>query len=280
MRSTNSCPRCNRPVFGTQSFCPACGEKLTTPSKGIGFKILLGVLAAFVLVLWGSTFYTLGSRSAAPPRPAANQLVGTAVSGAAAPPTLKLSDAQHLAEGKRALADGYSLSSDPKKAAVGEIAAARWHLKAIATAAPEYREAQELLKEVARRERQAEAAAKQSPATAQPTPETALLAGVEDEAEKEERALSSARREAAPLPTPAQTPASRAGTSRTATAPATGGSSSDYYTNVEGIQVRRPTFSDSGPPAGASAQCRDGSYSFSRNRRGTCSHHGGVARWL
>ncbi|WP_343205931.1 DUF3761 domain-containing protein [Rhodanobacter sp. MP1X3] len=33
-------------------------------------------------------------------------------------------------------------------------------------------------------------------------------------------------------------------------------------------------------PAGASAQCRDGSYSFSMNHRGTCSHHGGVARWL
>jgi len=33
-------------------------------------------------------------------------------------------------------------------------------------------------------------------------------------------------------------------------------------------------------PAGASAICRDGTYSFSQNRRGTCSHHGGVARWL
>jgi hypothetical protein len=33
-------------------------------------------------------------------------------------------------------------------------------------------------------------------------------------------------------------------------------------------------------PTGASAQCRDDSYSFSAHRRGTCSHHGGVARWL
>ncbi|WP_202630539.1 DUF3761 domain-containing protein [Deinococcus alpinitundrae] len=30
-------------------------------------------------------------------------------------------------------------------------------------------------------------------------------------------------------------------------------------------------------PAGAPAQCRDGSDSFSTHRRGTCSHHGGVA---
>lgn len=28
------------------------------------------------------------------------------------------------------------------------------------------------------------------------------------------------------------------------------------------------------------AICRDGTYSYSSNRRGTCSHHGGVARWL
>jgi uncharacterized protein DUF3761 len=33
-------------------------------------------------------------------------------------------------------------------------------------------------------------------------------------------------------------------------------------------------------PSGASALCRDGTYSYSANRRGTCSHHGGVARWL
>jgi Protein of unknown function (DUF3761) len=34
------------------------------------------------------------------------------------------------------------------------------------------------------------------------------------------------------------------------------------------------------PPAGATALCRDGTYSFSKHRSGTCSHHGGVARWL
>jgi hypothetical protein len=35
-----------------------------------------------------------------------------------------------------------------------------------------------------------------------------------------------------------------------------------------------------GPPSGASARCRDGTYSYSQNRRGTCSHHGGVAEWF
>jgi hypothetical protein len=33
-------------------------------------------------------------------------------------------------------------------------------------------------------------------------------------------------------------------------------------------------------PTGATAHCRDGTYSFSKHRSGTCSHHGGVAMWL
>ena len=52
-----------------------------------------------------------------------------------------------------------------------------------------------------------------------------------------------------------------------------------YYTNSFGNRVQSPTYYSS-PPAGATALCRDGTYSFSQSRRGTCSHHGGVARWL
>ncbi len=36
----------------------------------------------------------------------------------------------------------------------------------------------------------------------------------------------------------------------------------------------------SAPPPGATAVCRDGTYSFSQHHSGTCSHHGGVAKWL
>jgi hypothetical protein len=53
------------------------------------------------------------------------------------------------------------------------------------------------------------------------------------------------------------------------------------YTNRKGDSVHRPAHTVSGAvPAGATAQCRDASYSFSENHRGTCSHHGGVSRWL
>lgn len=56
-------------------------------------------------------------------------------------------------------------------------------------------------------------------------------------------------------------------------------SNDSYYTNVDGNQVHSPAYSNTAP-AGASAQCRDGTYSFSQHRSGTCSHHGGVADWL
>ena len=52
-------------------------------------------------------------------------------------------------------------------------------------------------------------------------------------------------------------------------------SSSHYYTNVSGHRVHRPVYSGT-RPAGATAHCADGSWSFSEHARGTCSHHGGV----
>jgi hypothetical protein len=51
------------------------------------------------------------------------------------------------------------------------------------------------------------------------------------------------------------------------------------YVNSAGNTVCSP-YASSSAPAGATAECRDGSYSFSQSHSGTCSHHGGVARWL
>ena len=52
-----------------------------------------------------------------------------------------------------------------------------------------------------------------------------------------------------------------------------------YYKNIDGDRIQSPTHSDR-VPNGATAVCKDGTYSFSRNRSGTCSHHGGVDYWL
>ena len=55
--------------------------------------------------------------------------------------------------------------------------------------------------------------------------------------------------------------------------------SSGYYKNVDGRCVHRPVHATK-PPAGATAKCRDGTYSFSQHASGTCSGHGGVAVWI
>jgi len=62
---------------------------------------------------------------------------------------------------------------------------------------------------------------------------------------------------------------------RPSPSPASGGS----YINVDGVRIPSPVFSET-KPAGATARCRDGSYSFSMHRRGTCSGHRGVAEWF
>ena len=53
-----------------------------------------------------------------------------------------------------------------------------------------------------------------------------------------------------------------------------------HYTNKSGQGVHSPAKTRNGTaPAGASAKCADGTYSFSRHHSGTCSRHGGVAQW-
>lgn len=81
--------------------------------------------------------------------------------------------------------------------------------------------------------------------------------------------------QAQPKPAPSPTPSQNQGSSKSRPC------GPDYYRNVNGVCVHRPVKAQgSSVPAGATAQCRDGSYSFSQSRRGTCSHHGGVAQWL
>ena len=50
------------------------------------------------------------------------------------------------------------------------------------------------------------------------------------------------------------------------------------YINRSGEAVPLPVYMDE-RPQNATAQCRNGAYSFSRSRSGTCSKEGGVAEW-
>lgn len=54
--------------------------------------------------------------------------------------------------------------------------------------------------------------------------------------------------------------------------------STGYYKNSSGSCVHRPAKAPHWP-VGSTAQCGDGTYSYSQHRSGTCSHHGGVAAW-
>ena len=58
--------------------------------------------------------------------------------------------------------------------------------------------------------------------------------------------------------------------------PSTPTCSNGSYVNSAGNTVCSPSSSSSG----ATAQCGDGTYSYSQSHSGTCSHHGGVAEWL
>jgi len=273
------CPHCDHSNFNTATFCAACGARVREARKGS--KVLIAALAVFFVgLLWAAAGYKVSTTPTTIPSQAlSTQIPSNSSNLQPSPASLDLTSAQHLAEARRALADGYKPNKDPKKAAWGEVTVARWHLKAIGSGAPEYGEAQELLKEVVKREKQIELASKASTPQIAPAPD-AEVDGAEDDEE------DSSSDTADTSPAPSSSPAIRQPTRSTVSEPSTatsqsrGSNSDDYYTNTYGERVRRPTFSNDGPPAGASAQCRDGSYSFSRSRRGTCSHHGGVARWL
>ena len=90
-------------------------------------------------------------------------------------------------------------------------------------------------------------------------------------------------------PPPSQTPAATQAPKPAPVAPAAAPtpkpaapvplSNDNHYVNSSGNIVHSPAKAPS-VPQGATAVCGDGSYSFSQHRQGTCSHHGGVSRWL
>lgn len=80
---------------------------------------------------------------------------------------------------------------------------------------------------------------------------------------------------ATPTPTPEVTPAPFAVSRRNASTRRTPARRQSLATLPE---LAPPAPPDDNP-SGATALCRDGTLSFSAHRSGTCSRHGGVARW-
>lgn len=80
----------------------------------------------------------------------------------------------------------------------------------------------------------------------------------------------------APAAQPVPSPAATAATSGPRTMPATRATPSTPAHPTKGASGRR----EDSDPTGAIAQCKDGMYSHAANRRGACSRHRGVAKWM
>jgi hypothetical protein len=58
-----------------------------------------------------------------------------------------------------------------------------------------------------------------------------------------------------------------------------GSSSPEYYRSRDGSDVHRPTRKADPAYGRVTADCRDGTHSYSHHHSGTCSGHGGVSSW-
>jgi hypothetical protein len=87
-----------------------------------------------------------------------------------------------------------------------------------------------------------------------------------------QKAITAPAATAAPAakPAPAATPAPAAAAAPAATAAKTSTATKSAPTATAGNT----------DPTGATAKCKDGTYSKSQHHSGTCSSHGGVAEWL
>lgn len=68
-------------------------------------------------------------------------------------------------------------------------------------------------------------------------------------------------------------------TSNSTASHSSGTTNGNGYVNSKGNYISSPKKSNT-KPNGATAKCRDGTWSFSQSTRGTCSRHGGVGSWL
>ncbi len=78
-------------------------------------------------------------------------------------------------------------------------------------------------------------------------------------------------------PSNSKAPSSSTATAEPAPAPAPQPSTKSTHTPTATTGSSKAANTD---PNGATAQCKDGSYSHAKHHTGACSHHGGVAKWL
>ena len=86
---------------------------------------------------------------------------------------------------------------------------------------------------------------------------------------------------AAPASTESASPAATPAPSTAASKPAPAATAAPKATAPAGTAAPKATASAGNTdPTGATAKCKDGTYSKSKHHEGSCSHHGGVAEFL
>lgn len=78
-----------------------------------------------------------------------------------------------------------------------------------------------------------------------------------------------------PAPSTSRTPSASPPPQSPATSPAPPAKSTRAPSSTTGSSKAANT-----DPTGATAQCKDGTYSHAKQHTGACSHHGGVSTWL
>jgi hypothetical protein len=89
--------------------------------------------------------------------------------------------------------------------------------------------------------------------------------------------VQKAAKAAPATPAATATPAAPAAAAPTAAAPAASTTAAKSSTATKSAPTTAASNTD---PTGATAKCKDGTYSKSTHHSGTCSSHGGVAEWL
>lgn len=105
--------------------------------------------------------------------------------------------------------------------------------------------------------------------------------GVQKGATSKPAGTSTADAAATPAQAPVPAPAATSPAAGTQASPAGSATHASTAPTKSAPQSKAATVAAANTdPTGATAKCKDGTYSKSQHHTGSCSHHGGVAQWL